>query len=379
MRSLPVRKCICVLVCVTLLLTAMFITMDFRVDNTHDLCRSATTCRNRLPPANFGADRHTVLRTTPRTNATVKVTQPKRKAKNPFKVLPSYAERLKGRVNATSSGVLCTLFKKAHASFLNRNSSVLKEGGVADYFPPDLLSTFDRRPAYNKCAIVGSSSFMNNSSLGSEIDMHDAVLRFNFAPVKNHEPDVGSKTTIRLFNNQLLEKASFTQELEKFEDIGRNVTFIMWKGAEAVYDGNLTEWYVRVPHFLKAYIDWTRKHPDIPLHVVNPVTLWRGWDIIQEFFNKPVGKIIPSSGFIGVLVMLPLCGEISVYGMVKPRRDVHDVCHYYVNRTCPPIRKPYHPLEAERNVLRMLNTGSRNELERKGKVTFPGFSSRVCL
>lgn len=35
------------------------------------------------------------------------------------------------------------------------------------------------------------------------IDLHDIVLRFNHAPTKGHEKDVGSKTTIRVVNSQV--------------------------------------------------------------------------------------------------------------------------------------------------------------------------------
>lgn len=34
-------------------------------------------------------------------------------------------------------------------------------------------------------------------------DNHDAVLRFNGAPIANFQQDVGTKTTIRLMNSQV--------------------------------------------------------------------------------------------------------------------------------------------------------------------------------
>ena len=53
---------------------------------------------------------------------------------------------------------------------------------------------------YNTCAVIGSAGLMLTEKFGAEIDQHDAVFRFNIAPVSDFEAFVGSKTTIRLVN-----------------------------------------------------------------------------------------------------------------------------------------------------------------------------------
>lgn len=63
---------------------------------------------------------------------------------------------------------------------------------------------------FAKCAFVGSSSTVSNSSCGSLIDQSDAIIRFNFAPIHGFENDVGNfidnnKTTfVFLVKNSLI-------------------------------------------------------------------------------------------------------------------------------------------------------------------------------
>lgn len=41
------------------------------------------------------------------------------------------------------------------------------------------------------CALVSNSGALKKSGLGAEVDAHDVVFRFNNAPTKGHESDVG--------------------------------------------------------------------------------------------------------------------------------------------------------------------------------------------
>lgn len=47
------------------------------------------------------------------------------------------------------------------------------------------------------------------SRLFCRADSHDAVVRFNHAPTEGFEEDVGSRTTLRIVNSQVVTKPEF--------------------------------------------------------------------------------------------------------------------------------------------------------------------------
>ena len=75
--------------------------------------------------------------------------------------------------------------------------------GQADY-----LQAFARddpvakNARYRSCAVVGSSGHLLAAARGAEIDAHEAVFRFNTAPVRGFERHVGRRTTLRVLNSR---------------------------------------------------------------------------------------------------------------------------------------------------------------------------------
>lgn len=67
-------------------------------------------------------------------------------------------------------------------------------------------------------------------------DSHDVVLRFNSAPTEGYEEDVGTKTSIRFLNSQVVSKPEF----DFFNSpMYRNITLIVWDPSK--YHGPLEE------------------------------------------------------------------------------------------------------------------------------------------
>jgi hypothetical protein len=67
---------------------------------------------------------------------------------------------------------------------------------ISTYFQSDFNYTIP-----SSVAIVGNSGVVLENTLGSEIDDHDWILRFNGAEVEGYEKHVGSKTTFRCLNS----------------------------------------------------------------------------------------------------------------------------------------------------------------------------------
>ncbi|XP_033471796.1 beta-galactoside alpha-2,6-sialyltransferase 2-like [Epinephelus lanceolatus] len=243
-----------------------------------------------------------------------------------------------------------------------------------DRLVPSLSLQELRTSQYQRCAVVTSAGAVLNSSLGTEIDSHDAVLRFNAAPTRGFERDVGNKTTIRIINSQIVArpKYNFSSSL-LYED----VILLVWDPAQ--YDANLTQWFQR-PDFdlFSAYIERRRLRPEQPFYILHPQFIWSLWDLIQDNTEDPIQPNPPSSGFTGILLMMSLCREVSVYEFIPSLRRT-DLCHYYEryhDAAC--TLGAYHPLMYEKLLVQRINMADQDQLRRRGRVTLRGFSTVHC-
>ncbi|XP_062862573.1 beta-galactoside alpha-2,6-sialyltransferase 2 [Trichomycterus rosablanca] len=227
---------------------------------------------------------------------------------------------------------------------------------------------------FGSCAVVTSAGAMLHSSLGKEIDSHDAVLRFNSAPTKGYERDVGNKTTIRIINSQIVANPA-----HKFitSSLYKDTTLVAWDPAP--YTVNLDKWYKNPDYNLfTPYSEYRKKFRDQPFYILHPTFIWQLWDVIQSNFVENIQPNPPSSGFIGILLMMSLCKEVHVYEFIPSLRHT-DLCHYherYYDAAC--TLGAYHPLLFEKNLIQRINNGSKKDLHKKGKITLPGFSTVHC-
>lgn len=284
----------------------------------------------------------------------------------------SFSEKQNSR-KLSAQELLCILKKRAHVRTLDGKEAPFSNLGWEKYFPQIPLNKLYPQ-GFSTCAVVSSAGAILNSSLGAEIDAHDAVIRFNSAPTHNYEKDVGNKTTLRIINSQIL-----TNPSHHFADssLYKDVTLVVWDPSP--YYADLHMWYHKPDYNLfPPYEHHRKKNPNQPFYILHPKFTWELWKIIQENSNEKIQPNPPSSGFIGILIMMSLCGKVDVYEYIPSYRQT-DLCHYheqYYDAAC--TLGAYHPLLYEKMLIQRINKGTEDNLLRKGKVTLPGFNTLHC-
>lgn len=275
-------------------------------------------------------------------------------------------------VKLSPEQLLCQLRDRVNVSMIRGSDGPFNTSEWLRYLPEKSLNETVGR--LGRCAVVSSAGSLKSSHLGPEIDSHDAVLRFNGAPVKGFQEDVGQKTTIRLVNSQLV-----TVEQQQFlrDALYNTGILIIWDPAP--YHAEIHEWYRKPDYkFFETYKLYRVRHPEQPFYILNPKMQWQLWDIIQENSLEHIQPNPPSSGTLGILIMMTLCDEVDVYEFLPSKRQT-DICHYYQkfhDRAC--TMGAYHPLLFEKNLVKRINQGTDEDIYTHGKVTLPGFRNVHC-
>lgn len=261
-------------------------------------------------------------------------------------------------------GILDAFITKRDRPFMHSNWS---------YYLPFGSMVFDKIRAKTTCAVVSSAASMRASNFGEDIDSHDLIMRFNDAPTKGYELDVGSKTSIRLFNSQV-----FTRRKEFFftNMKGLGDQFVIWD--PTTYNVNLTEWYSNPEYkFFDNFRQWVDKMQGQEAFILNPNFIWKVWTVIQAFSAERIQPNPPSSGTIGLALLMNICKKIDLYGFLSLKGI--ELCHYYDSmKDTACTYGAYHPLIFEKKAMAFIAQSSYIT-DHKDRLTIVPNDQIACL
>lgn len=254
-------------------------------------------------------------------------------------------------VKFSAEALSCHLRDQVNVSMVEASDFPFNTSEWEGFLPKENIRT--KTGLWGRCAVVSSAGSLKSSQLGQEIDNHDAILRFNAAPTDNYQRDVGTKTTIRLMNSQLVTKEQrFLKDSLYNEGI-----LVVWD--PSVYHTDIPKWYKNPDYsFFENYKSYRKMHPDQPFYILKPQMPWELWDVLQEMAPEEIQPNPPSSGMLGIILMMTLCDQVDIYEFLPSKRKT-DLCYYYqkfFDTAC--TMGAYHPLLYEKNLVKFLNLGT---------------------
>lgn len=194
--------------------------------------------------------------------------------------------------------------KLAITTYLNGGhssaSSYVRSALNARNFPPlpphDLADLAGRGQA---CAVVGSSLRLRGAGHGAAIDKHDIIIRFNRAPTKGYEADVGSRTTLRLQNP---ERAGWTDPEPDTRPSHRQLCLVKGLMGLSEKRNNACLMAALAPQFVMYGLLLWAIHPP-------PKELFK-----TIVFHVDRMRVKFSSGFFGVALAAHVCSKVTIYG-----------------------------------------------------------------
>ncbi|KAG8445446.1 hypothetical protein GDO86_010285 [Hymenochirus boettgeri] len=260
--------------------------------------------------------------------------------KRNYLAMNKYKVNFQGKLGqvVTPHELLCKLKNNVNMSTIRRSDLPYNASSWSQYLPLKTLQ--EEVGTLERCAVVSSAGSIRLSKLGQEI-----VSR----------PDLN-----------FLENPQYKEGI-----------LLMWD--PAYYKADLLQWHRNPDYqFYDRFTEYRKKNPDQMFFILNPQATWQLWDIIQESSPEQIQPDPPSSGLLGILLMMNLCNQVNVYEFLPSKRQT-DLCHYYEkyqDRAC--TLGAYHPLLYEKNLVKKINMGDDESIYYHGRVTLPGLKSLKC-
>ena len=198
---------------------------------------------------------------------------------------------------------------------------------------PDANLAFLRYYDFDTCAVVGNSGQLLRAAYGRAIDSHRTVLRFNQAPQGDAENyfgrHVGTKTTFRLVNTRWTNKYGTVHFLDQGLPLEMGVTLIVTRARPTSYDA--------IAQTLK------KSRPDVRLLYLSSRVVSASRALLVRYrakleragFRGIPGGNTPSSGLVGVAMLLQACSNVTVYGFGLDNNDGRVQDYHYFHLLSP--------------------------------------------
>eukprot|EP00971_Amphidinium_carterae_P338398 6475704-Amphidinium_carterae.1 len=227
---------------------------------------------------------------------------------------------------------------------------------------------------YRTCAVVSNSGVLRSQSHGHEIDAADAVFRFNLAPAGGEYLGiVGQRETVRIINDRAAQE-TLTNSLPGLD-------FRMVKEAVVV---PFAEPDPQTLFDIQTFHEW---HDNIHMLMIEQDMLAVGERLLTklyaaEMFNDNAVCLMPTSGFVGMLLALSVCDQVHAYGLAATPSSAHAPYHYYRSieeyGNQPAHVNHWHgTFPAEKDLWRRLAT-NRSSLDQSERAEILGFAAVSC-
>ena len=230
-------------------------------------------------------------------------------------------------------------------------------------------------PRFGSCAVVGNAPSLRKHNYGEEIDAHDAVFRFNFAPTAGYERLVGRKTTILLVNSQLpyfyrpSKRTVFSDMFLHPEDkliilVRDEIPLDMYEETDNSKQSNLSRvWNEGRWHVVENYLALRHRFPGISLYLCHPVFGHLSMRALVKYYSGLTSLNPASTGYVGVLLATFICDYVTTYEIATNDSTSDEAEHYHSNfsffaslyRWIWPKGYPqWHPLKIERELVQKM-------------------------
>mmetsp|Transcript_9396 Transcript_9396/g.17020 ORF Transcript_9396/g.17020 Transcript_9396/m.17020 type:complete len:490 (-) Transcript_9396:66-1535(-) len=149
----------------------------------------------------------------------------------------------------------------------------------------------------DSCALIGSSSILNEKGTGPTIDRHDTVIRVNRVPVKGESKDFGARTDI------------FVGNCRSWQDptVVTSVKGVRFRCKKACPKVQLLKWGCQ-----KAFINPKTMNSSLVTGTLKRST----YAVIKylHLFQNRHGQAVPTMGLHAFLTFAPLCNHLTLYG-----------------------------------------------------------------